>query len=346
MPPSVAVVTDSTAYLPPEEAAGLGIVVVPLQVVVGGRAFDDAVRADGAGTDGRGPRGTEADDPGADAAMADGAAPDGAGAEGAGAGRGGGGAGRAETSRAETSRAETSRAETSRAFWERAPITTSRPAPRRFADAYAKAAAAGAEAVVSIHLSGKMSGTVEAARAGAADSPIPVEVVDSGSVAMGLGFPVLAAAQAAVRGATGADVAGAARRRMAETRSFFYLDTLEYLRRGGRIGAAATMLGSALMIKPLLHIADGVIAPLEKVRTANRAIARLEDLAVRAAADAGPVEVAVQHISSLPRAEALAVRLSERLPDLFRVVVVEVGAVLGAHAGPGMLGVTVSPLSP
>jgi DegV family protein with EDD domain len=334
MPPSVAVVTDSTAYLPAEEVARLGIVVVPLQVIAGGRAFDDAVQAGGAEPDGAG----------ADAGGADGAVPDHAGAGRSGTRRGE--TGRGETGRGETGRGETGRGETGRAFWDRAQVTTSRPAPRRFTDAYAKAAAAGAEAVVSIHLSGKMSGTVEAARAGAACSPIPVEVVDSGSVAMGLGFPVLAAAEAAARGAARADVAGTARRRMEETRSFFYLDTLEHLRRGGRIGTAATMLGSALMIKPLLHITDGVIAPLEKVRTASRAVARLEDLAVRAAADAGPVEVAVQHISSRSRAEALAVRLAERLPGLVRVVVVEVGAVLGAHAGPGMLGVTVSPAFP
>ncbi|GAT66791.1 fatty acid-binding protein DegV [Planomonospora sphaerica] len=353
MPPSVAVVTDSTAYLPREEAAGLGIVVVPLQVIVGGRAFDDGVRADGAEPGGGGRSGTEPPTGGGPG----GTGTAGAGTVGAGdtetaaadagtAGAGGAVPGGAGAGRRGTRGGGASGGETGRAFWERTPVTTSRPAPRRFTDAYAEAAAAGAEAVVSIHLSGKMSGTVEAARAGAADSPIPVEVVDSGSVAMGLGFPVLAAAEAAARGAARGDVAGAARRRMAETRSFFYLDTLEYLRRGGRIGAAATMLGSALMIKPLLHIADGVIAPLEKVRTASRAIARLEDLAVRAAADAGPVEVAVQHISSRPRAEALAARLPERLPGLVRVVVVEVGAVLGAHAGPGMLGVTVSPVSP
>ncbi|MFC4059437.1 DegV family protein [Planomonospora corallina] len=277
----VAVVTDSTAYLPLQEATRLGITVVPLQVVIGGRAYDEMAQAD--------------------------------------------------------------RAELHRAFRERSPITTSRPAPRRFTDAYAAAAAAGARAVVSVHLSGEMSGTVEAARAGADDAPIPVEVIDSGSVAMGLAFPVLAAAEAAAHGGDRAAVAGAARRRMTATRTFFYLDTLEYLRRGGRIGTAASWLGSALAIKPLLHIDGGVIAPLEKVRTSTRAIARLEDLAVQAAGT-GPVEVAVQHISSPSRAEALAERLARRLPEAVRVMAVEVGAVIGAHSGPGMLGVTVSPV--
>ncbi|WP_433254241.1 DegV family protein [Streptosporangium sp. CA-135522] len=280
MSPSVAVVTDSTAYLPSEELSRLGITAVPLQVVVGGRALDDVAQIDGA-------------------LMGD-------------------------------------------ALREWAPVTTSRPAPQRFADAYDEAAARGAAGVVSIHLSGEMSGTVEAARAGAEDSLIPVEVIDSRSIAMGLGFPVLAAAEAAARGETRTEVADAARRCMRSTRSFFYVDTLEYLRRGGRIGAAATLLGSALMIKPLLHIADGVIVPLEKVRTAARAIARLEDLAVQAAGT-GPVDVAVQHLAARSRAETLAACLPQRIPGLAKVTVVEVGAVIGAHAGPGMLGLTVSP---
>ncbi|SNT07551.1 EDD domain protein, DegV family [Streptosporangium subroseum] len=284
MSPPVTVVTDSTAYLPREEVSRLGIVVVPLQVVVDGRALDDMVQIDSA--------------------------------------------------------------EMNDALRKRVPVTTSRPAPQRFADAYEEAMARGAAGVVSIHLSGEMSGTVQAARAGAENSPVPVDVIDSRSIAMGLGFPVLAAAEAAARGASPAEVADAARRCMESVRSFFYVDTLEHLRRGGRIGAAATLLGSALMIKPLLHISDGVIVPLEKVRTASRAIARLEDLAVQAAGTA-PVEVAVQHLDALPRAEALAARLPRRIPTLVRVTVVEVGAAVGAHVGPGMLGLTLSsPPSP
>ncbi|WP_030904020.1 DegV family protein [Streptosporangium amethystogenes] len=279
MSPSVAVVTDSTAYLPREQVSRLGIIVVPLQVVLGGRSLDDMARLDDAGMDD--------------------------------------------------------------VFGGRAPVTTSRPAPRRFADAYDQAAARGATGIVSIHLSAEMSGTVEAARAGAEDSPVPVDVIDSRSIAMGLGFPVLTAAGAAAAGATRTEVADAARSRAESTRSFFYVDTLEYLRKGGRIGAAATLLGSALMIKPILHIRDGAIVPLEKVRTASRAIARLEDLAVEAAGTA-PVEVAVQHLGAGARAEALAARLPRRIPALVEVTVVEVGSVIGAHVGPGMLGITVS----
>ncbi|MEU8202202.1 DegV family protein [Streptosporangium sp. NPDC049046] len=283
MPAPVAVITDSTAYLPQEEVSRLGVVVVPLQVVVGGRSFDDMAWTDGAG--------------GEDV------------------------------------------------LGERGRVTTSRPAPRRFTDVYREAAARGASGIVSVHLSAELSGTVEAARAGAEDSPVPVDVVDSRSIAMGLGFPVLAAASAAARGAPRTEVADVARRRAESARSLFYVDTLEHLRRGGRIGAAETLLGSALMIKPILHISGGMIVPLEKVRTASRAISRLEDLAVEAAGT-GPVEIAVQHLGARSRAEALAARLQGRISALTEVVVVEVGSVIGAHVGPGMLGITVSSREP
>lgn len=275
----VAVVTDSTAYLPEVEAARLGITVIPLQVIVGDKVFDD---------------GTEIDFAHLRAALTQGK------------------------------------------------TMTSRPAPERFIAAYRALAEKGATAVVSVHVSGEMSGTVDSARLGARDAPIPVEVIDSRSIAMGMGFAVLTAAEEAARGASVDEVAAAARHRIETTRSFFYVDTLEYLRRGGRIGAAASLLGSALMIKPLLHIKDGGIVPLEKVRTASRALARLEDLAVEAAGT-GRVDIAVQHLAARPNADALAERLTRRVPALGRMEIVEVGAAIAVHVGPGMLGVTVSP---
>ena len=135
------------------------------------------------------------------------------------------------------------------------------------------------------------------------------------------------------------------RQRAAHTAAYFYVATLEHLRRGGRIGAASALLGSALAIRPLLVLDDGVITPLEKVRTTGRALARLEDLAASAAAAAnGPVEVAVQHLDAFERAHGLAERLRHSIAGATRVVVAEVGAVVGAHAGPGVVGVVVSPL--
>ncbi|MFC6155934.1 DegV family protein [Kribbella jiaozuonensis] len=222
------------------------------------------------------------------------------------------------------------------------PVSTSRPAPQTFADTYAACAADGAEAVVSIHLSGDMSGTFEAAMIGAKESPIPVRVVDSRSLGMGLGFPALAAAAAAAAGADAAAVEAAARATMKFTSAYFYVDTLEYLRRGGRIGAAQALFGTALAVKPLLTISGGRIVPLEKVRTSSRAIARLADIAVQRAGDA-PVQLAVHHLSSLEKAQSLADDLSNRLPKAEEVVLREVGAVIGAHVGPGLLAVVVSP---
>jgi DegV family protein with EDD domain len=122
----------------------------------------------------------------------------------------------------------------------------------------------------------------------------------------------------------------------------FYVDTLEHLRRGGRVGTAAALVGSALAVKPLLQIEDGRIVPLEKVRTAAKAISRLEELAVAEAGDA-TVDLAVSHLASPDRAAELAHRLSERVPGLKRMVVTEVGAVIGAHVGPGMLAVVIAP---
>jgi len=222
------------------------------------------------------------------------------------------------------------------------PVSTSRPAPQTFTDTYAECAKDGAEAVVSIHLSGDMSGTFEAAMIGAKESPIPVHVVDSRSLGMGLGFPVLAAAAAAGAGEDAATVEAAARARMKTISSYFYVDTLEYLRRGGRIGAAQALFGTALAVKPLLTINGGRIVPLEKVRTSSRAIARLADIAVQRAGDA-PVQLAVHHLGNLEKAQTLADDLTNRLPKADEVVLREVGAVIGAHVGPGLLAVVLSP---
>ncbi|WP_169944223.1 DegV family protein [Microbispora sp. H11081] len=281
MSPSVAVVTDSTAYLGAEATGRWNIAVVPVQVLLGDRQLDDVTPFD-AGL-------------------------------------------------------------LTHALKDRSPIVTSRPAPERFADVYRRAAADGASAIVSVHLSGALSGTADSARLAARESPVPVEVVDSGSVAMGLGFAVLAAARAAEAGAPAAEVAGVARDRAAATSTFFYVETLDYLRRGGRIGRVTNLLGSALSIKPLLSVADGEIGVLEKVRTAGRALARLEDLAVEAAGNR-PVDVAVQHLMAAERAETLTKELTARVPRLVRLWVAEIGPVLGAHVGPGMLGVTVAPV--
>jgi DegV family protein with EDD domain len=225
------------------------------------------------------------------------------------------------------------------------PVSTSRPTPAAMLQAYKRAANAGAAEVVSIHLSGDLSGTFESAQLAAREAPIPVTTVDSRHLGMATGFAVLTAADVLDAGGSATEAAEAARDRAAATTSLFYVDTLEYLRRGGRIGAAAALLGSALSVKPLLKLDDGRIATLEKVRTSGRALGRLEELAAEAAG-LKQVDIAVAHLANVERAQLLASNLQERLSENLgprEVVVGEVGAVIGAHVGPGMVAVVVAP---
>jgi DegV family protein with EDD domain len=276
----VAIVTDSTAYLPQRTMERHGITAVPLTVVLGDQAFEE---------------GTEI-----------------------------------------TTRS------LAQALQKRRSVTTSRPSPQQFAETYREVAASGATGIVSLHLSAELSGTYDAAVVAAREAPVPVRVVDTGMVAMALGFCALAAAETAEAGGTVDEAVTTAEKRAAGTSAYFYVDTLEYLRRGGRIGTAQALLGSALAVKPLLQLENGRIDLLEKVRTASRAIARLEELVADRAGSA-PVDIAVHHLSAPDRASALAERLRTRVQGLADLHVSEIGPVIGAHTGPGLLGVVVSP---
>ena len=174
----------------------------------------------------------------------------------------------------------------------------------------AGASARGADRLVSIHLSAELSSTWDAARLAAAQvGEHLVTVVDSRSAAMGMRLRGARRRPAAAAGArTPTTVAEVARDTAAATRTFFVVDTLEHLRRGGRIGSAAALLGTALAVKPVLHVRDGRVVPLEKVRTSARAVNRLVQHAVETADD-GPVSVAVHHLAAPERAERLAAEL-------------------------------------
>lgn len=230
----VAIVTDSTAYLPQGTMERHGITAVPLTVVLGDRALEEGT--------------------------------------------------------------EISTRSLAQALQKRRSVTTSRPSPQVFAEHYRKVAESGATGIVSLHLSAELSGTYDAAVMAAREAPVPVRVVDTGMIAMALGFCALAAAETAETGGTVDEAVMAAEKRAAGTSAYFYVDTLDYLRRGGRIGAAQALLGSALAVKPLLQLVGGRIEPLEKVRTASKAIARLEEIAAdrveqRAGRHRGPSSV-------------------------------------------------------
>jgi DegV family protein with EDD domain len=221
------------------------------------------------------------------------------------------------------------------------PVSTSRPSPAEFAAAYRRLLDAGATHVVSVHLSAALSGTWESAVLAAQDFPHGVvRVVDSRSTAMALGFAVLSAATRASDGGTAAQVQESATETVDATRTLFYVDTLEYLRRGGRIGTASALLGTTLAVKPLLQLVEGQIVPLEKVRTSAKAIARLVALTVRAAGG-GAVDLAVHHVAVPERAAGLADQLRTALPKVGDCYVSELGPVIGAHLGPGVLGTVV-----
>src|SRR5690349_7680878 len=276
----VAVVTDSTAYLPSELAGTYDLTVVPLTVVINGA------------------EGIEGE----------------------------------EISPADVARALGQR---------RVAVSTSRPAPEQFVAAYRRLLDAGADGIVSVHLSSQLSGTYDAAVLAAAEVGPRVQVVDSGSTAMGLGFVALATSTQARAGGTLEAVRQTAVDHSAQVSTLFYVDTLEFLRRGGRIGAASALLGTALSVKPILHVVDGSIVVRDKVRTAGRALARLVDLTVEASGD-GAVDIAVHHLGAADRAAALAdavtIRLGDRLRDCY---ITEIGAVVAAHVGPGVAGVVI-----
>lgn len=221
-------------------------------------------------------------------------------------------------------------------------VSTSRPSPSAFAEAYASLASAGYDAIVSIHVSSKISGTTQSAELAAAESPIPVTVVDSLAVGPALGLSVAAAAVVAARAGSAEDVAAAALERVSNSHSFFYVDSLEPMRRGGRIGARAALVGSALAVKPLLGLREGRVILLEKVRTTSRALIRLEELAVEAAGE-GPVEIVVAHLGAEERAHTCAAALAERVEVGAPVRVIEFGPALAAHLGTGALAVVVAP---
>ncbi len=274
---SVRVVTDSTADLPPELAAGLGIEVVPLFVHFGDEQLRDGV----------------------------------------------------DISSEQFFRRLQREARTP---------TTSQPPPGAFREVYRRLAAEGASGIVSIHISAKLSGTVASAQQGAANlDGADVRVVDSGSVSLALGMAAVAAAESARAGASLEEVIAVAEGKLRRTHLLFVLDTLEYLRRGGRIGRGMEIVGTLLKVKPLATIEAGEVVAIGRVRTKPKAIEEV----LRRVTVLRPLEQAmVVHATTPDEADYLADRLHGLEPGA-PITRGRIGPVLGVHAGPGVLGVAV-----
>jgi DegV family protein with EDD domain len=276
----IAVVTDSTAYIPESALDGLTIPVIPLWVLWGEERFRDGVDIDPP---------TFYD-----------------------------------------------RLEGAEVF-----PTTSQPSVGEFAE-FLKEAGAGADAIVGVFISSKLSGTVTSAQAAQEEIDIPMRVVDSLSTSMGLGFCALAAARAASAGKSIDEVVAAAESVRSGMNLLFAVDTLEFLYRGGRIGGAKRLLGTALKIKPLLHLEGGHIEALSQVRTKRKAVAELLNVLEGRLGGKPVAEAAVLDVNAVEEGDALAARVSERF-DVSPVHRAKVSPVIGTHAGPGTVGVCIYP---
>lgn len=276
--PSIAVVTDSTAYLPPDVQKRLDIPVIPLNVLWGEEVLKDGV---------------DIDPP---------------------------------------------------TFYRRLQTakvmpTTSQPSAGEFVEFFRRVAEEkGTDTIVGAYISSQLSGTIASAEAAKEMLPdLRIEIIDSRSASMGLGFQVMAAAEAARAGASLEEVVAAANRVREHMYILFMVDTLEFLHRGGRIGGGKRFLGTALQIKPLLEL-DGVVEGIEQVRTKKKALARMLELMKARAGTASVHRAAVVHANALEDAHALAEDVKAQLkPE--ELYVAEVSPVIGTHSGPGTLGI-------
>ena len=217
--------------------------------------------------------------------------------------------------------------------------TTSQPTPAEFEAAFREAAADGSS-VVCTTLSAEMSGTHGAAvQAREALPDLDIHIVDTRTVAIGHNAIVRAAVGAATEGRSAPEIVDLIQGIVARQRSIFTVDTLEYLRRGGRIGGARALLGSVLNIKPVLQVVDGRIEPHDRVRTFQRALDRIASEVITAAGETGRrARVVLGHADRLADCRALADRVrvhSDGEPEI-----VPIGPIVGCHAGPGTIGLS------
>lgn len=215
--------------------------------------------------------------------------------------------------------------------------STSQPSPDEFKKVFRPIVESG-NAVLAILLSSKLSGTIDSAvQAKEAFPGAKIEIVDTLTTAMALGFTTLAAARAVQGGAELAEAAQVARQAVAGSGVIFVVDTLEFMRRGGRIGGAAAFLGAALNMKPLLTLHEGKVEALDKVRTKGKAVDRMLDLIEQQIGSRRPLRIGTLQAAAEEEAKALLERAKKRFhPE--ETVFSEVSPVIGTHVGPGTVG--------
>jgi DegV family protein with EDD domain len=219
-------------------------------------------------------------------------------------------------------------------------VTTSRPNPEVFVEAFEKLHRAGHESIVSVHLSSELSGTYESAVLASRKVNFKVDVVDSRGIAMMLGFAVQAGAKLAISGGSHAEVLDLIQRKCAGASIIFYVDSLEFLEKGGRITAMQAKMGASMNLKPLLHMINGKVEQQELVRSSEKSIARMIEIVAAAARIKS--EIAIHHVEAFESASLVAQELKE-ITGAEAISISSAGAVVGTHVGPGALAVVVSP---
>jgi DegV family protein with EDD domain len=215
---------------------------------------------------------------------------------------------------------------------------TSQPNVADFRDLY-RELAGHVDGIVSIHVSRKLSGTVDSATSAAAELPdLPIEIIDSQGVSMAQGYPVLAAARVAADGGDLAAAGAAARSFIGRTHIYFVLGTLEYLHRGGRIGNVSRLVGSVLDLKPVLEFRDGLIEAAARVRTRGKALDKVYELVAERVSPGDRVHMSIINVAAPEEAAEFGGELIARFQPV-EVLEVECSPAIGAHAGPGTVGV-------
>ena len=219
--------------------------------------------------------------------------------------------------------------------------TTSQPSAGEFIEVYRPLLEAGKE-IVSLHLPTKLSGTYASACAAKTElenqfrRAVPITIVDTPWVSMALGMLCIAAAQAAEAGKSREEVVAIVNALIPKLNLIFVVDTLEYLRRGGRIGGARALMGTLLNVKPMLQLQDGQVEPLEQPRSRSKALKRLIEI-LEQRADRKPLHVGILHAFAIKEAAALEHQIRARF-DCRQVYTSEIGSVIGVHTGPNAIG--------